>query len=526
MRSIRSLAVAAATLSLLVACSDEPTTPLTAPPEPTPAGQLDATFDRAAREFEVPVSLLKAIGYVETRWQMVKGEQEFPGQPVAFGIMALKGDQLDRGAALAKVSVEAAKTQPEANIRSAAAILSALADEMGLARTDLGAWAPVAARYSGIENPDGQANYVHNDVYAAMREGVVGKGPLGSVVASLKPVSVAPDFPKPITIMAAGPDYAASVWRASPNYNSRPSGDIGKPGMIIIHTCEGSYTSCWSWLTNSSSGVSAHYVVNESGSEISQLVRESNRAYHIGATYDCSLNSSVECWRNGYSANHFTIGIEHGGYASQTSFPVGQIDASAKLSCDITRDNGIPRDQYHIVAHGKLQPYNRTDPGPNWPWTDYLNRVNSHCGSGGGSTGSIIVDSNNGNNNSANARFEISGNWITTSSSPGYYGSGYSYASTQALSDPAVFWFYLPAAATKTIDAWWVAGTNRAPSAPFIAYNASGTQLGTANVNQQINGGKWNAIGTWNFSAGWNKVVLSRWTTTGYVVIADAIRVR
>ena len=45
-------------------------------------------------------------------------------------------------------------------------------------------------------------------------------------------------------------------------------------------------------------------------------------------------------------------------------------------------------------------------------------------------------------------------------------------------------------------------------------------------VNQQANGGRWNAIGTWNFSAGWNKVQLSRWTTSGYVVIADAIQVR
>jgi hypothetical protein len=29
-----------------------------------------------------------------------------------------------------------------------------------------------------------------------------------------------------------------------------------------------------------------------------------------------------------------------------------------------------------------------------------------------------------------------------------------------------------------------------------------------------------------SFSAGWNKVQLSRWTTSGYYVIADAIQVR
>lgn len=525
MRSIRSMAAVAAALSLLVACSDQPTAPLTAPPANAPAaGQLDATFDKAATEFGVPVSLLKAIGYVETRWQMVKGEEEFPGQPVAFGIMALKGDQLDRGAALAKVSLESAKTQPEANVRAAAALLSAYATELGVNRSDVAAWAPVVARYSGIENAEGQAAYVHKDVYAVLNEGVVGRGPLGGVVASLMPVPVAADFPKPPVAFAAGPDYAGSVWRPSPNYNARPSGSIGDPAMIIIHTCEGSYTSCWSWLTNSASGVSAHYVVNESGSEISQLVRESDRAWHIGATYDCSLNSSVECWRNGYSSNHFTVGIEHGGYASQSSFPVGQIDASAKLSCDITKGQAIPRDRYHILAHGKLQPYNRTDPGPNWPWTDYLNRINSHCGSG--TTTGIVVDNNNANNNSATGRFEVSTTWQASSGTAGYYGSNYHFASTSPISDGATFWFYLPASGAKTIDAWWTAGTNRSPAAPFIAYNAAGTEVGRVSVSQQANGSTWRTLGTWNFTAGWNRVVLSRWASEGYVVIADAIRVR
>lgn len=146
--------------------------------------------------------------------------------------------------------------------------------------------------------------------------------------------------------------------------------------------------------------------------------------------------------------------------------------------------------------------------------------------SGGGTTSGIVVDSNNTNNDPAKARVEVSANWISATSTAGYYGSGYFYASTQAISDPATFWFYLPAAGTKTIDAWWTAGTNRSSTAPFIAYNASGTEVGRVSVNQQLNGGKWNTLGTWSFSAGWNKVQLSRWTTSGYTVIADAIQVR
>jgi len=108
----------------------------------------------------------------------------------------------------------------------------------------------------------------------------------------------------------------------------------------------------------------------------------------------------------------------------------------------------------------------------------------------------------------------------------GYYGTGYWWAGTKAISDGATFWFYLPAAASKSIDAWWTAGGNRSPQAPFVAFNAGGTKLGTSTVDQRSNGSKWVTLGTWSFSAGWNKVVLSRWAPEGYVVVADAIRVR
>ncbi|CAA9326389.1 MAG: hypothetical protein AVDCRST_MAG68-2189 [uncultured Gemmatimonadetes bacterium] len=139
----------------------------------------------------------------------------------------------------------------------------------------------------------------------------------------------------------------------------------------------------------------------------------------------------------------------------------------------------------------------------------------------------IIVDNNNTRNNTAVAYAEASSNWTSTTASPGYYAVDYRYASTQSISDPATFWFYLPAGGTRTVSAWWTSGSNRSASAPFIAYDASGTKLGsTAYANQQLNGGKWNAVGTWTFTAGWNKVQLSRWTTAGYIVVGDAIRVQ
>ncbi len=492
--------------------------------------ELEAAFARAGAEFGVPADLLKALGYAETGWQMVKGEAEFDGVAPAFGVMGLRGERLAQGAALAGVAADRARFEPVANIRAAAALLDLWAGELGLDRANLGAWAPAVARYGGADDARAQAEYVHRDVYAALREGRAALTPTGAVAAELRAADVEPDFAAlgPLNLGINSVDYGPAVWRPSPNFNSRPAGTAGKPSMVIIHSCEGSYSSCWSWLANSASGVSAHYVVRENGSEITQLVTEANRAWHIGATYNCSLNGNVECGRNGTSSNNFTVGIEHGGFASQASWPASQLEASAKLVCDISKDRGIPRDRFHIVAHGQLQPATRTDPGPNWPWTDYINRVNAACGGGGGGGGGgqIVVDSNNANNDPAKARIEVSASWTASTSVAGYYGTGYFFNRVEPVSDGASFWFFLPSAATKTVDAWWTAAGDRSTSTPFIAFDADGTKLGTANVNQQGGGNRWNTLGTYAFKAGWNRVVVSRWTGADGVVIADAIQVR
>ena len=197
MGKFRSLAAALFAAAALAACADEPTAPRAEAPAALPAGQLDAYFDEAAREFGVPSGLLKSIGYVETRWEMVRGSVEFPGQEAAYGVMALRGERLSRGARLAGVTVADARGSARANIRAGAALLSEWADEAGIARTDLAAWGPVVARYSGIPDVRGQAAYVHNDVYAALNRGVVGHTATGVVLASVMPVEVRANFAPP-----------------------------------------------------------------------------------------------------------------------------------------------------------------------------------------------------------------------------------------------------------------------------------------------------------------------------------------
>ncbi|MBF5046569.1 hypothetical protein FGE12_29400 [Aggregicoccus sp. 17bor-14] len=145
---------------------------------------------------------------------------------------------------------------------------------------------------------------------------------------------------------------------------------------------------------------------------------------------------------------------------------------------------------------------------------------------GSSSVATIIVDSNNARNDAALARSEVSANWTAATSTAGYYGTGYYYASVASVSDAADFWFYLSADATRTVDAWWTAGSNRSSATPFLAVNAAGVQVGSVTANQQLNGGRWNALGSFKFTRGWNRIRVSRWAGNGSVVIADAVRIR
>ena len=505
---------------------------------------LEEVFQGASKEFAVPVELLASIAWAETRWQMVVGEDEM-GWGAAFGVMALRGAQLEKGAKLAGVTVEAASFDAWSNVRAAAALLSATAAALDIDRSRLSEWAPVVAEASGIEEFEGRQAYVHGEIYPVLQAGI------STEFASIPGISVIADYPTSDGSSNPGPDYAESVWRPSPNYSARPTSASGKPSMVIIHTCEGSYSGCWNWLKSSKSKVSAHYVVNTSGSEVTQLVREKHKAWHMSADYKCKLNSNKECALDGASGNNFTVGIEHAGFSAQTSWAPGLLKASAKLTCDITKAWGIPRDKYHIVGHGQLQPYNRVDPGKSWPWGEYLDQVNTSCAvnpppddppppqdepappqdepsppdESQPQPGNFeaVVDSNN-SYNATNTKFLVSDSWNSSTSVSGYYNTGYWWRSVGPTSDLAEFRVNLDAPRKLKVFAWWTAATDRSTTAPFLIFDSKDAQLDVVYVNQQKNGGQWVELGSYSFTKGWNTVALGRWTSGSGVVVADAVR--
>lgn len=534
MRGVRRVGAGVWVLAFAGGCGvvsyDEADAPWSADEAPLDEGEAlgaASPWEAAAAAWDVPVDLLRAIALAETGFQAIQGEPH-DGRPVAFGVMALRSPQLERGAQAAGWSTTDVQTRLYANIEAAAALLRGYADARGIDRGSLAAWAPAVADLSGITDAEAAAQHVWDGVYAPLRTGFAVEG------ATVKAWAIDPDYPAPVYRRSvAGPNYASTVWRPSPNFDSRNSA-VNDIDMVVIHSCEGSYSGCWSWQVNDSSDVSAHYTVKEDGSEITQLVDESNRAWHVGATYDSGLNGGTNTRFDGWNVNHFSVGIEHAGFAAQSTWDNGLLDASAALTCDITRDHGIPIDSYHIVAHGRLQPYNRTDPGANWPWSDYLNRVAVACGqpSAGGATpapqaptGQIIIDSNNSYNDASVARNEVSGNWTSSQNVRGYWNTGYYYASTAATSDPAHFRFFAASGGCYTVEAWWTAARDRSQAAPWTFRNAAGASVGTATTDQQTSHSQWNALGQATFTAGWNTVDLDRNAALGQVVVADAVRV-
>lgn len=478
--------------------------------------RLGLRFDTLAEQYAVPSDLLKALAYVETGLEPAQGGVEFEGQAPWFGYFGLRGASLERAARLVGHSVDEVIGDEALGIEAAAALLAALGDEAAVSpREDPAAWAPALARW-GEHDGDMQPVFV-GSVLRVLGEGAAvpmedgttlvirryGLGDKGALAST-----------------ARGLDARGAVWRPSPNHSARGS----RPEMVIIHTCEGAYSGCVSWLRNTASGVSAHYVIKEDGSEVSQLVDEGRKAWHVAARYRRALNGNQLSAREGQSINDFAIGIEHGGSESQRSFPTGQINRSIELVRDITARNNIPRDRYHIVGHGRLQPETRSDPGPNWPWTSYLQSI-----SGGATTptptppptptpsGTVItVD------NGSSARFRASAAWESSSWAAGRVGSDYRFRSGCGRADPAEFKVNVAVAGRYEVFTR-VPGNGYSTDAPFAIRHRGGTTVVRRDLSRA--GASWQSLGTYDFAAGDDWIVAaSCWTDAAGFVIADAVQ--
>jgi hypothetical protein len=145
-------------------------------------------FKQAAEEFDVPVELLEAIAFAETRWQPMvpagttdtSGSKDAitversNGPPSGFGIMALHDDAhfghtLREAAALLREPARILKINTRQNIRGAAALLAKYGE--GKSRsTPLEQWEDAVAKFSGIPQRDIAQIYTYQ-VFSAILQG-------------------------------------------------------------------------------------------------------------------------------------------------------------------------------------------------------------------------------------------------------------------------------------------------------------------------------------------------------------------
>ncbi len=388
-RHIAALAVSA----LLVSCAP---TSLEEPAEV----DLDAAFDAASKEHEVPRDLLVAIAYTVSRLDERGGEPSIVG---GYGVMNLRdgvpgeGASLERAADRLGVEPLVLMRDQDENIRGAAAELrawgDAFEDETGSELVTLGDWVEVVAEYSGAQ--DGAARYgFAKEVYRWIEGGLDARSPEGQRVRIESRELDIPAFD--LVWKSGGGDYAGSaafVAAHSGNYSDSSRGP-SSIDTIVVHTAQGSYYGTSSWFANSAASASAHYVVRSSDGEVTQMVWEQDVAWHAGY----------------WDTNARSVGIELEGYVDKPStyYTEAMYGSLAALIVDISDRQGVSLDRSHIIGHSEVPGCStgsgggascHTDPGSGFDWDKLMDEVAARSGgssSGGSGSGSGTGGSGSG----------------------------------------------------------------------------------------------------------------------------------
>lgn len=174
------------------------------------------------------------------------------------------------------------------------------------------------------------------------------------------------------------------VQQPSPNFSSR-QGNV--PDIIVNHIAEGTYEGTISWLRNSKSGVSAHFVVSKDG-DITQLVALDRSAWANGTsnngTTAHSLATNHYVKERKVNANWYTISIEYEGYykVNHGALTTKQLTASIWLHkyiiSEVQRLYGvtIPLDRNHIIGHSEINPKTKPNcPGEKFQFDSIISSI-------------------------------------------------------------------------------------------------------------------------------------------------------
>lgn len=333
-------------------------------------------IEDAAAEFRVPAIILKAAAQVQSNWA-----QTGPSFYGSYGMMGLiesdRIKQITLAESLTNSSADDIKNQAKANIRAAAALLAYY--QKGKSKSDnLADWFEATRDLTGLTNEEMKTSLA-TSFYNVIKN--------GSKTVSLWREIIQIDA-QPIVIPAyksasekknervgnvtqAGTDYPTAINRMTTcNYASGRNG-YGIDYYFVHYMATGTYAGAISWFSDCTrtSPSSANYCIRNSDGEISQVVRESDRAYAQGVTGFPQWNGA------GISTEHEVLATN---LAMWDSEPM--LVAAANLAIDVCNRNNIPRVRRGV--NGDRGIYGHSDVKatdcPNLTtarWTNLLNRI-------------------------------------------------------------------------------------------------------------------------------------------------------
>ena len=349
---------------------------------------------------DIPRGLLEAVSFTNTHCYHLTDANYFndgpDAMPRAYGLMGLVKDgknyfreNLHLVSELSGISEAEVLESPEKNVLAYAKAFDRLAKESKA--SDIKGYLSVIQKLSELPKGEGIDIYPMqsmlysvclflNDAKKAEQYGFKQYHvDLKDVFSENLEMLTAPEIG-----VTRGPDYPLAIWDPAPECNWEPRTKPIK--AIVIHYTEGSYAGCISWFKNCDAEVSAHYVIRSADGQVTQMVREADKAWHAR------------------SANGYTIGIEHEAYGNIWSFFTDEMyRSSADLVRDIcsrvaainghrtfyrdTLDNGTCLNYgvhdlggedacTKIRGHQHYPDQTHTDPGPYWDWNYYYKLIN------------------------------------------------------------------------------------------------------------------------------------------------------
>lgn len=353
--------------------------------------QLLNAFASASKAYNVPEDLLKAVAYAQTRFSNIintNANNVSQTYPLTYGIMGLRNDRrvgysLIESAKLLNQPVDSVAVNVQLNIQAAAALLSSIADSLKIDRSNLNNWRPVLEEFSGIPQKDIRPFFTF-DVFRVLSDGTDLEGITISPKAEINMNQFSEEVNpknkmKNVESVTDQSDYPPAVWHPSPNYTLNSI----NPLFAVVHDTECNFAVALSTLTDPNNGgnpVSSHYLIRSYDGYMVQLVKEHNKAWHVG------------CW------NPYMLGVEHEGFVNNPAyFTDAMYNASAGLFRHFIETWGIPLDSNHVIGHWQWEfpwwqtyikqnyPYidptcnNHTDPGKYWDWNKYFNLIRSYA---------------------------------------------------------------------------------------------------------------------------------------------------